>query len=96
MSDLPHTSDRRPVWLPPLVGAGSLASLFLLATAVRHSPIADSARGVMIVLSTAAAGAVALYGVKMVVDARVRGIASAVAGLAMVAMGVYTILHVLR
>lgn len=97
MRDLPRASTHhRPTWMPPLVSAGTLFGLFLLATAVRRSPIADSARGVMIVLSTAAAVAIAAYGVKMVVDARLRGLASAVAGLAMVAMGVYTTLHVLR
>lgn len=96
MSDLPQAGERRPIWMPPLVGAGVLFCLFLLATAVRNSPIASSARGVMIVLSTAAAAAVALYGLKMVIDARIRGIGSAVAGAVMVAMGVYTLLHVLR
>lgn len=96
MRDLSQAGERRPIWMPPLVGAAVLFCLFLLATAVRNSPIASSGRGVMIVLSTAAAAAVTLYGLKMVVDARIRGIASAAAGAVMVAMGVYTLLHVLR
>lgn len=86
----------RPLWVPPAAGAGALFSLFLTATLIRRSPIADAARGLMIVLSTAAAVAIAIYGVKMVVEARARGIASAIAGLVMVAMGVYTTIHVLK
>lgn len=86
----------RPLWAPPVAGFVTLAALFLLAVAVRRSPIADSARGVMIVVSAVASFVIALYGVKMVVEARVRGLASAVAGLAMIAMGIYTALHVLR
>lgn len=86
----------RSVWVPPLVSVGSLLVLFLSAMAVRRSPIADSGRPVMIALSAAAALAIALYGAKMMVDARARGIASAVAGLTMAILGVYTALHVLR
>lgn len=96
MSNLPGEATQRPVWAPPLLGAGTLFGLFVLATAIRNSPIADPARGVMIVLSTTAAVAIALYGAKMVVDARNRGIGSAVGGLLMVAMGLYTTIHVLR
>lgn len=97
MSSGPHTrSEGRPVWLPPAVSVASLFILFLAAVLVRRTPIADAARPVMITLSTLAAAAIAVYGAKMVVEARVRGIVSAVAGLAMVAMGIYTAIHVLR
>jgi hypothetical protein len=88
--------SQRPIWVPPLVSVGTLFSLFLAATAVRRSPFADAVRPLMIALSTAAALAITLYGVKMLLTARVRGVASAVAGLVMVVLGIYTALHVLR
>ena len=50
----------------------------------------------MVALSTAAAAAIAVYGVLMIVQARARGIASAVAGLTMLVLGLYTCNHVLR
>jgi hypothetical protein len=86
----------RPVWQPPLAAVASLFALFLTATAVRRSGFADAGRPVMIALSSAASVAIALYGVKMLVAARARGTASAVAGAVMLALGVMTALHVLK
>lgn len=93
-SRTPQTT--RPVWKPVAMSVGTLFGLFASAMSVRHSPLADSARPVMIALSTAAAGIIAVYGVIMMVQARVRGIASAVAGLIMLILGLYTANHVLR
>jgi hypothetical protein len=94
----PRSSEQaaRPVWLPPAVSVGVLFALFLSAMAVRHSPIADVGRPVMIALSTAAAAIIAVYGAIMIVQARARGVASAVAGLTMLVLGLYTANHVLR
>ncbi len=89
-------SAGRRAWVPPLASAGVLFALFLAAVGVRRSPFADAGRPVMIALSTAAAVGIALLGARMALAARVRGIGSAVAGLAMVAMGVYTAIHVLK
>ncbi|HET9016325.1 MAG TPA: hypothetical protein VFN57_12065 [Thermomicrobiaceae bacterium] len=96
MESSPRTdAAEMAVWKPPAIGVGSLFGLFLAATAVRHSPIAGAARGVMVVLSTVVATATAVYGVKMAVDARLRGWSSAVGGLVMVVMGAYSAFHVL-
>jgi hypothetical protein len=93
----PRTNPaERPLWLPPLASLATLFVLFLTASAARRSAIADASRPVMITLSTVAAVAITLYGVKMVVAARARGLASAVAGLVMVVLGIVTALHVLR
>jgi hypothetical protein len=91
-----ETRSSRPVWVPLAVSVGTLFGLFASAMAVRHSPIADAGRPVMIALSTAAAVAIAVYGLLMVVQARARGIGSAVAGLSMLVLGLYTCNHVLR
>lgn len=89
-------SSARPVWLPPLVGVTTLFALFASAMAVRRSPIAEAGRPVMIALSTIAAAAIAVYGAFMIVQGRVRGIASVIAGCIMVVLGLFTGKHVLR
>jgi len=91
-----ETHSDRPAWVPVAVSVGTLFGLFASAMAVRHSPIADAGRPVMVALSTAAAVAIAIYGLLMVVQARARGIGSAVAGLIMLVLGLYTCNHVLR
>lgn len=91
-----ETRTNRPAWFPLAVSVGTLFGLFASAMAVRHSPIADAGRPVMIGLSTAAAAAIAVYGALIVVQARARGIGSAVAGLTMLVIGLYTVNHVLR
>ena len=91
-----ETRNDRPAWVPVAVSVGTLFGLFASAMAVRHSPIADAGRPVMVALSTAAAVAIAIYGLLMVVQARARGIGSAVAGLTMLVLGLYTCNHVLR
>ena len=85
-----------PAWLPPLVGVATLFVLFLTASGVRRSSFADAGRPVMIALSTAASVAIALYGVKLLVAVRMRGVASAVSGAVMLVLGVTTIVHVLK
>jgi hypothetical protein len=92
----PKTARERPVWLPPLVGAGTLFLLFVTAMLVRRAGFGDAGRITMISLSSLAGAGIALYGVKMLVDARERGWPSAVAGAVMGFLGVYTLLHVLR
>lgn len=102
MSDLLRKVGRsgsdttRPVWVPPAVSVGSLFGLFLVAAGLRRSPIAEATRGVMIAISTVVSVAIALYGIKMLIEARARGIASAVAGLVMTGLGISTIIHVLK
>ena len=86
----------RPAWVPPAIGVGALFALFASAMAVRHSPFADAGRPVMIGLSTAAAAMIAVYGIIMMFQVRTRGIASAVSGLIMLVLGLYTANHVLR
>ncbi len=86
----------RSVWVAPAVSVAALFGLFASAMAVRHSPFADAGRPVMVGLSTAAAALIAVYGVIMVTQARARGVASAVAGLIMLVLGLYTANHVLR
>ncbi len=93
-SRVPRSS--RSIWLPPAVSVATLFGLFASAMAVRHSPFADAGRPVMIALSTAAAAMIAVYGVIMIIQSRARGIASAIAGLIMLVLGLYTANHVLR
>ena len=97
MSDVPQQqTSARPLWVPPVASVATLFVLFLVAMFARRSSFADAARPVTTTVSTVAAVAIGLYGLKMVVDARVRGIASALIGAVMIIMGVYTTLHVLR
>jgi len=86
--------SRWSVWLTPLVSAAVLAVLFVVATLVRRSAFADEARPVMIALSTAAAAIIALQGART--TAARRGWPGIIAGGAMIAMGLYTLAHVLR
>ena len=86
---------QRSVWLPPLVSVATLFALFASAMAVRHSPLSEAGRPVMVALSAIASVAIAIYGVLMVVRGRVHGIASVVAGLVMVILGLFTANHVL-
>lgn len=87
-------AEARPLWLPPVVSVVTLFLLFLVAVVVRRSGLGAVGTNVMIGLSTIASAAIALYGVKMIVQARARGIASAIAGAVMAVLGVYTIFHV--
>lgn len=87
-------AEARPLWLPPVVSVVTLFLLFLVAVIVRRSGLGAVGTNVMIGLSTIASAAIALYGVKMIVQARARGIASAIAGAVMAVLGVYTIFHV--
>jgi ABC-type Co2+ transport system permease subunit len=87
-------AEARPLWLPPVVSVVTLFVLFLVAVVVRRSGLGALGTNVMIGLSTIASAAIALYGVKMIVQARARGIASAIAGAVMVVLGVYTTIHV--
>lgn len=86
---------QRSVWLPPLVGIATLFALFASAMAVRHSPVAEAGRPVMVVLSAIASGGIAIYGLLMIVQGRTRGIASLVAGAVMIVLGLFTLNHVL-
>jgi hypothetical protein len=88
-------NTERPAWLPPLVSVATLFALFASAMAVRKSPLADAGRPVMITLSTIASVAITVYGLLMIVGGRVRGIASVLAGLIMVILGLFTANHVL-
>jgi hypothetical protein len=85
-----------PVWLPPLASVAVLFSLFLLAMAVRRAGFDDTGRTIMIALSGLAGAGITLYGGKMLADARQYGWPSALAGLVMGFLGIYTLLHVLR
>lgn len=87
-------AEARPVWLPPVVSVVTLFLLFVVAVIVRRSGFGAMGSNVMIGLSTIASAVIALYGVKMIVEARARGIVSAVAGAVMVVLGVYTTYHV--
>lgn len=82
------------VWRAPLVSAAVLAVLFLVATLVRRSSFADEARPVMIGLSSAAAAIIMVQGARTA--AARRGWPGIIAGGAMIAMGLYTLAHVLR
>lgn len=88
--------DSRPVWTAPLASVGLLFVLFLVAMLTRRAGLGDAGRITMISLSTFAGAGITLYGGKMLNDARERGWPSAIAGLVMGFLGVYTILHVLR
>ncbi len=87
-------AEARPLWLPPVVSVVTLFVLFVVAMVVRRSGLGALGTNVMIGLSTIASAAIALYGVKMIIQARARGIASAIAGAVMVVLGVYTTYHV--
>jgi len=95
-SGLQRNSNGLAIWKPPAASVGVLAGLFGIATAARHSPFAEAGRSVMTIVSTVAAVAIAGYGIKMIVEARVRGLWSAVAGIVMVILGASTTLHVLK
>jgi hypothetical protein len=95
-STKPAEAASRPVWLPPLLSLATLFVLFLTATGVRRSSFAEAGRPVMIAISTAASVAIALYGIKLMVAARTRGVASAVAGAVMLVLGATTVVHVLK
>ncbi|MDW8061039.1 MAG: hypothetical protein RMK01_13320 [Thermomicrobium sp.] len=82
------------VWLGPLVSVVVLAALFVAATVLRRSEYADATRPVMVGLSSAAAAIIALQGARTA--AARRGWPSVVAGGLMLAMGIYTLVHVLR
>ena len=90
------TSTERPVWVPPLVSVGVLFVMFLTAMLVRRAGFGDAGRITMISLSSVVGAGVTLYGGKMIADVRSRGWPSAVAGLVMGFLGIYTLLHVLR
>ena len=85
-----------PAWLPPLASVALLFVLFLAAMLTRRAGLGDAGRITMISLSTIAGAGITLYGGKMLNDARERGWPSAIAGLVMGFLGIYTILHVLR
>jgi hypothetical protein len=85
----------RPAWLPPLTAVATLFALFASAMAVRHSPIAEAGRPVMVALSAIASAAIAVYGLLMIVRGRTRGIAHVIAGLVMIILGIFTANHVL-
>ena len=85
-----------PAWLPPLASVALLFVLFLAAMLTRRAGLGDVGRITMISLSTIAGAGITLYGGKMLNDARERGWPSAIAGLVMGFLGIYTILHVLR
>jgi ABC-type Co2+ transport system permease subunit len=87
-------AEAGPVWLPPVVSLVTLFVLFLAAVVVRRSGLGALGTNIMIGLSTIASAAIALYGVKMIVQSRARGIASAIAGAVMVILGAYTTYHV--
>ena len=88
--------NSQPVWIPPLAGVATLFALFASSIAVRRSPFAATGRPVMVTLSTIAAVVIALYGALMIVQARARGIGSAVAGGIMLILGLFTTSHVRR
>ena len=87
-------AEARPLWLPPVISVVTLFVLFLAAVVVRRSGLGALGTNAMIGLSTIASAAIALYGVKMIIQTRARGIASAIAGAVMVVLGVYTTIHV--
>lgn len=91
-----NRDDARPVWVPPLASVGLLFVMFLTAMLTRRAGLGDAGRITMITLSSLLGAGITLYGGKMLADARSRGWPSAVAGLVMGFLGIYTILHVLR
>ena len=88
--------ETRPVWQVPLASVGLLFVLFLAAMLTRRAGLGDAGRITMISLSAMAGAGITLYGGKMLNDARQHGWPSAIAGLVMGFLGIYTILHVLR
>lgn len=96
IDSIEHQANEPEVWKPPMAAVGMLAGLFGIALAVRHSPVAEIGRTVMTIVSSIAAVAIAGYGIKMIVAARVRGVSSAIAGIVMVVLGAATTLHVLK
>jgi hypothetical protein len=96
MRAIKSESESRPVWIPPVLSVGLLFVLFLAAMLTRRAGLGDEGRIAMISLSAIAGAGITLYGGKMIADARERGWPSAVAGLIMGFLGIYTVLHVLR
>ncbi len=82
------------VWLGPVVSAFLLAVLFVIATVLRRSDFADAIRPVMVGVSSATAAIITLQGARTA--AARRGWSGVIAGGLMVAMGLYTLAHVLR
>jgi len=93
-STMASPQSSRRIWLGPLVSAGVLAVLFVAATLLRRSALAEEARPVMIGVSSATAVIIALQGARTA--AARRGWPGVVAGGLMLAMGLYTLVHVLR
>lgn len=89
-------SDNRRYWLPPLASIGLLFVVFLAAMVTRRLGFGDTGRITMISLSSLVGAGIALWGGKLVADARAHGWPSALAGLVMAFLGIYTLLHVLR
>jgi hypothetical protein len=77
------------------VSLATLFALFASALAVRHSPLADAGRPVMIALSAIASVAIAIYGLLMIVRGRAHRLANVIAGLFMIVLGLFTANHVL-
>lgn len=96
MTSLRPRNETRRVWLPPLASVGLLVVLFLAAMVTRRLGFGDAGRITMITLSSIAGAGITLYGGKLVADARAHGWPSALAGLVMAFLGIYTLLHVLR
>ena len=92
----PWRERTTPIWLPPLASIATLSVLFVAATLLRRSSLADASRPLMVTLSAAAAVVITLHGTRMMRATRARGWPSALAGAVMVALGLYTLLHVLR
>lgn len=88
--------DNRRYWVPPLASIGILFVLFLAAMLTRRLGFGDAGRITMIALSSLAGAGITLWGGKLVADARAYGWPSALAGLVMAFLGIYTVLHVLR
>lgn len=88
------SKGQRSVWLPPVVSLATLFALFASAMAVRHSPLAEAGRPVMIALSTIASVAIAIYGFQMIVRVRAHRVVSVIAGLLMIVLGLFTANHV--
>ncbi len=95
---IPSTSSpvtrTRGLWRGPLLSALVLGLLFVVATALRQSRYAEEARPYMVALSSAAAAIIALQGARTAAGRR--GWPGLVAGGLMLAMGLYTLVHVLR
>jgi hypothetical protein len=89
-------TDQQPVWVPPLISIGILFGMFLLAMLVRRAGFGDAGRITMITASSLAGAGITLWGAKLLTDARERGWPSAIAGLVMGFLGIYTLLHFFR